>query len=186
MATANNPATEKSGNGKSSVPAGGAAANPLLSLRNEVDRLFDDFFRGWPSLSSVSSRMLDFAPFRRTAEPFGAGLGALLPKVDVSESAEAYRIEAELPGMDEKDVSLTCSDGVLTIRGEKKAEREEKKKDYYLSERSYGTVQRSFELPDNVDEAKIAATFEKGVLSISLPKSKEAKASERKISITSK
>ena len=69
---------------------------------------------------------------------------------------------------------------MLTIRGEKKAEREEKKKDYYLSERSYGTVQRSFELPEGVDADKISAKFEKGVLSLSLPKSKEAKAKEKK------
>lgn len=171
--------------GKSAVPMG-RGAHPLVSLRDEVDRLFDDFFRGWPSLMSFPSRFFDFDPFKRGAEPLALTFGALAPKVDVAETDDGYQIEAELPGLDEKDVSVTLSDDVLTIRGEKKAEREEKKKDYYLSERSYGTMQRSFQLPDGVDADKITAQFKKGVLSIALPKSKEAKAKERKIAITAK
>ncbi len=179
---------EKSGKGTeaSKLPAAGAGEHPLMTLREEVDRLFDDFFRGWPGLMSFPSRMFSLDPFRRMGEPLVAGFGRVMPKVNVSENPESYQIEAELPGIDEKDLSVTLSDGVLTIRGEKKAEREEKKKDYYLSERSYGTVQRSFELPEGVDADKISAKFEKGVLSLSLPKSKEAKAKEKKIPIASK
>lgn len=163
-----------------------AAANPLQSLRNEVDRVFDDFFRGWPSLMSFPSRFFGFEPFARTTEPLSAAFGGLTPKVDVSESADAYQIEAELPGMDEKDIKVMLSDGTLMIKGEKKSEREEKKKDYYLSERSYGTMQRSFQLPDSVDADKISANFAKGVLTVALPKSKEAKAKQRTIEVKTK
>ena len=170
---------------KPALPASGSA-HPLVTLRGEVDRLFDDFFRGWPSFMSFPSRLFDFDPFKRAAEPLAVTFGALAPRVDVAETDDGYQIEAELPGLDEKDVSVTLSDDVLTIKGEKKAEREEKKKDYYLSERSYGTLQRSFQLPDGVDADKITAEFKKGVLSIALPKSKEAKARERKIAITAK
>ena len=176
--------TEK-GARKAPVPAA-RSGHPLVTLRDEVDRLFDDFFRGWPSIMSFPSRLFDFDPFARAAEPLAMTLGALAPRVDVAKTEEGYQIEAELPGLDEKDVSVTLSDDVLTIKGEKKAEREEKKKDYYLSERSYGTMQRSFQLPEGVDADKITAKFEKGVLSIALPKSKEAKAKERKIAVTTK
>ena len=161
-------------------------AHPLATLRSEVDRLFDDFVRGWPSLMSFPSRLFDFDPFGRAAAPLAVTFGALAPKVDVAETEDGYQIEAELPGLDEKDVSVTLSDDVLTIKGEKKAAREEKKKDYYLSERSYGTMERSFRLPEGVDADKITAEFKKGVLSIALPKSREAKAKERKIAIATK
>jgi HSP20 family protein len=167
------------------VPATGAGY-PLTSLRSEIDRLFDEFSRGWPSLMSLPSRFFDFDPFKRMGEPLMPAFGATVPKVDVSETADGYRIEAELPGMDEKDISVTLSDGMLTIKGEKKVEHEEKKKDYYLSERSYGTVQRSFRLPETVDADKISAEFAKGVLTLELPKTKEAKSQERKIDIKSK
>ncbi|HLI11123.1 MAG TPA: Hsp20/alpha crystallin family protein [Alphaproteobacteria bacterium] len=173
---------EKTGTPAPQAPSG---AHPLVSLRGEIDRLFDDFFRGWPSLMSFPSRLFDFDPFRRSSEPLATTFGTLAPRVDVAQTDQGYEIEAELPGMDEKDLNVTVSDGVLTIRGEKKAEREEKKKDYYLSERSYGTLQRSFRLPESVDAEKISAEFKKGVLTISLPKSKEAKEKERKITIKS-
>lgn len=172
--------------GKVSGAPAPETANPLVSLRDEVDRVFDEFFRGWPSLMSFPSRLFDFSPFRRAAEPLTASLSAVAPKVDVSETEEGYEIEAELPGMDEKDVKVTLGDGMLTIKGEKKAEREEKKKDYYLSERSYGTVQRSFRLPDSVDADKISAAFSKGVLTLSLPKTREAKSKERTIEVKTK
>lgn len=169
---------------QAAVPAAGAS-HPLVGLRGEVDRVFDDFFRGWPSLMTFPSRFFDFGSFKQAAEPLKTTLASFAPRVDVSETAEAFEIEAELPGVDEKDINVALSDGVLTIKGEKKVEREEKKKDYYLSERSYGTVQRSFELPDAVEVDKIFAEFKKGVLTITLPKSKEAKSKERKIAIKS-
>jgi HSP20 family protein len=190
MATERNVPVSKGAAKAASAPsggsAGGAVENPLVTLRSEVDRLFDDFVRGWPSLMSFPSRLFSFEPFRRAAEPIGSGFGTLVPKVDVSESDSGYEIEAELPGLEGKDIDVTVSDGVLTIKGQKKLEREEKKKDYYLSERSYGSFQRAFELPSGVDIYKIAASFEKGVLSVSLPKSGEAKAKERKIEIKAK
>jgi HSP20 family protein len=92
-------------------------------------------------------------------------------------------VEAELPGMDEKDVSVTLSSGVLTLKGKKKSEREEKKDDYHLMERSYGSFQRSFQLADTIDPDKVTATFDKGVLKVTLPKRPEAVKAEKRIPI---
>ena len=92
-------------------------------------------------------------------------------------------VEAELPGMDEKDVSVTLNNGVLTLKGEKKAEREEKKDDYRLTERSYGSFQRSFQVADTIDADKVNAVFEKGVLKVTLPKRAEAVKAEKRIPI---
>ncbi|MGQ0676301.1 MAG: Hsp20/alpha crystallin family protein, partial [Rhodospirillales bacterium] len=96
---------------------------------------------------------------------------------------QAIEVTAELPGMEEKDVELVVQDDVLTIRGEKKFEKEEKNKDYHMVERQYGSFQRSFTLPDIVDREKIAAKFDKGVLNVTLPKSAKAKERTRKIQI---
>ena len=103
--------------------------------------------------------MFDLQPFWPRGSTWAA-----VPAVDIAETDKAYEITAELPGMDEKNIEVKFADGVLTIRGEKKDEKEEKKKDYYLSERSYGSFQRSFQVPDGVDTDKIEATFKKGVL----------------------
>ncbi|HLI14340.1 MAG TPA: Hsp20/alpha crystallin family protein [Alphaproteobacteria bacterium] len=173
----------KSGKETAVAAATSGGKHPILTLREEVDRLFDDFFRGWPS-RLFPSRLSTIEPFGLVGELMP--VNTLMPKVDVSETKDGFEIEAELPGVDEKDIAVSLKDGVLIITGEKKAEREEKKKDYYLSERSYGSVRRAFELPDSVEEDKISAKFEKGVLSITLPKSKEAKTAEKRISIASK
>lgn len=173
----------KSAEKSAAVSSGTTALQPLMTLRTEVDRLFDDFFRGWPALTGFPSRFFNFDPFRRLAEPM-TSLGAIVPKVDVAETADSYQIEVELPGLDEKDIEVSVSDDVLTIRGTKHAEREEKKKDYYLSERSYGSFYRAFEVPTGVESDKIAAKFAKGVLTLTLPKSPEAKSKERKIAIS--
>ena len=106
-----------------------------------------------------------------------------MPAVDVAETDKAYEITAELPGMDEKNIEVKFADGVLTIKGEKKDEKEEKKKDYYLSERSYGSFQRSFQVPDGVDTDKIEATFKNGILTVVLPKSTEAQKATKKIDV---
>ncbi len=108
---------------------------------------------------------------------------AAAPAVDVAETEKAYEITAELPGMDEKNVEVKFADGVLTIKGEKQEEKEEKKKDYYLSERSYGSFQRAFQVPDGVDADKIEATFKNGVLTVTMPKSAEAQKSAKKITV---
>ena len=105
------------------------------------------------------------------------------PAVDIADNAKAYEITAELPGMDEKNVEVKFSDGTLIIRGEKKDEKEEKNKDYHLSERRYGAFQRSFSVPDGVDAEKIEAAFKNGILTVTLPKTPEAQKKEKKIEI---
>lgn len=124
-------------------------------------------------------------------DPFGAlNLPAhfkgfdLTPRVDVSESEAAYDITVELPGIAEKDVTVTVDDGVLTISGEKRGEKDETKKNVHISERSYGTFQRAFRLPADADDQKIAATCDKGVLKVSIPRTKQPKnAGARQIEI---
>jgi HSP20 family protein len=103
--------------------------------------------------------------------------------VDVHESDKAYTIEAELPGMDDDDIHLELNNDLLTLKGEKKEERKEDRKDYHLTERPFGSFQRSFRLPEGVDRDAIAADFKKGVLTVTLPKSKTAQAASRKIPV---
>ena len=125
--------------------------NPFMSLQREIDRLFDDFTRGFPTLPSL-------------------GTTELLPSMDVTETDKQIEITAELPGLEEKDVQVNVADNVLTIRGEKKAEKEEKDKAYRLVERSYGSFVRSLELPEGVNADAIKAGIEKGVLKVTVPK----------------
>jgi HSP20 family protein len=99
------------------------------------------------------------------------------------ESEKAYEIIAELPGMDEKNIEVKMADGVLTIKGEKREEKEEKQKDYYLQERSFGSFERSFEVPETVETDKIEASFKKGVLTLTLPKKAEAQKPAKKIEV---
>ena len=108
---------------------------------------------------------------------------AALPAVDVIETDKAYEITAELPGIDKKNVDVKFANGVLTIKGEKQDQKEERKKDYYMRERSFGSFERSFEVPDSVETDKIEATFKKGVLTVTLPKSAEAQKAEKKIAV---
>jgi HSP20 family protein len=162
---------------KAERPAAPAEWRPFETLRREVDRLFEDFApRSWRS--PFGRGMFDVEPFWRGELSF-----AKAPAVDVVEKDNAYEIAAELPGMDENNIEVKYSDGILTIKGEKKEEKEEKKKDYYMSERRYGTFQRSFAVPDGVDADKIAASFKNGVLTVTLPKSPEAQKREKKIAI---
>jgi HSP20 family protein len=103
--------------------------------------------------------------------------------MDVKETDKEIVIEAELPGMEEKDVSLTLQEGVLTVQGEKKIEYDEDKENYHMMERRYGSFQRSLRLPDTVDEDKVEARFENGVLRITFSKRPEAGGAQRKIEI---
>ena len=149
---------------------------PFESLRNEIDRLFQDFGRGF------------WRPFGRSlfaAEPlFPRELTlATMPAVDVVESEKAYELTAELPGMDEKNVEVKVVNGTLTIKGEKQEEKEEKNKDYYLHERNFGSFERSFGIPEGVDADKIEAIFKKGVLTVTLPKKPEAQKPAKKIEV---
>jgi HSP20 family protein len=154
---------------------------PLTGFRGEMDRVVNRFFpEGWPFMNIGS--LMDFEPMHAMR---GAGLGGVMEsaKTDVSETDSEYEISVELPGIEEKDVEVGVSDGVLTLKAEKKQEREEKKKDYHLTERSYGSVRRSFRIPEGVETDKIKAEFSKGVLEVTLPKTKEAKAKQRKIPV---
>ena len=105
------------------------------------------------------------------------------PLVDIVEKPDAFQITAELPGMDEKSIEVKCSGDVLTIKGEKRDEKEENEEGCYLSERRFGSIQRSFRMPQNVDPEKIDAKFKNGVLTLTLPKTRESQESERKIAI---
>jgi HSP20 family protein len=123
-------------------------ADPFSNLRREIDRLFEDFGR---------------------TPAFGFA-GGTSPRVNVSETDTALEIEAELPGLDEKDVEVVLRDDVLVIRGEKKAEREEKKKDYHVVERSFGQFSRAIPLPFAAEGSAVRAEFSKGVLKVTIAK----------------
>jgi len=150
---------------------------PFENLRREIDRLFEDFDGGmWRSPFGRS--FFDIQPSSQREMTWAAA-----PAADVAESEKGYEITAELPGIDDKNVEVKFSDGVLTIKGEKQEEKEEKKKDYYLSERSYGSFQRAFQVPDSVDTDKIEATFKNGVLKVTMPKSAEVQKSAKNITV---
>lgn len=153
-------------------------AHPLVTLRDEVDRLFDTFL----AAPFGSRGLFDMDPFRRMGG-LVRSLGDITPEVEVRETEDRYEITAELPGMDEKDVAVTYRDGVLSIAGEKKAERKDEKADYHLSERTYGRFTRSFRLPETVDAEGIDARFAQGVLTVTMPKRAEPAKAERKIEI---
>lgn len=152
------------------------AWQPFESLRDEIDRLFDDFGRGlW---RPFGQSLFSAAPLFRSQLKWPA-----MPAIDVVESEKAYEITAELPGMDEKNIEVKVAEGSLTIKGEKQEEKEEKKKDYYLHERHFGSFERSFDVPESVDANKIEASFKKGVLTVTLPKKPEAQKPAKKIEV---
>ncbi|NNC67384.1 MAG: Hsp20/alpha crystallin family protein [Gammaproteobacteria bacterium] len=153
---------------------------PLATLREEVDNLFERFSEDWPSLPRLFGRNWSY-PIAEFERGFKLPRFEITPRVDVSENA--YDITMELPGMSDKDIELTLSDDSLTVKGEKKEEREEKKKNYHVSERSYGSFQRTFRVPSGVDQSKVDASYSKGVLNISLPKTEVAKNSKRSIQV---
>lgn len=161
-------------NDNDDAPARRREMRPVDSLQQAVNRIFDDFGRGF------------FAtPFFRRP---GRGADLLdeigsMPAADVAEHERDYEITVELPGMEPKDVDVKLANNVLTITGEKKTEREEKKKDYFLSERRFGSFKRSFQIPEGVDETAIAADFSKGVLTVTLPKTTPSPPSEKKIDV---
>lgn len=150
----------------------GMLSSPLAELHNEVDRLFGDF-------------LSDARPWYAPRDLWGAEKGEFTPNIDVSETDKAVEVTADLPGIDEKDVEITLSNGVLTIKGERKTEKEEKDEEtsFHKVERSYGLYQRSIAVPAEVDENKVKADYTKGVLTITLPKIAKAKPKVKKISI---
>jgi HSP20 family protein len=145
--------------------------NLFAALQSEIDRVFSDFSRGWPTLSGI-----DLA--RKLNLP-----NVDFPRMDLKEKNGSIEITAELPGLEEKDVEVTLVDNVLTLKGEKKAEKEEKDENRYVMERSYGAFSRSIELPEGVKPEDVKASMAKGVLTVTLPKPQEAKPDAKKIEI---
>jgi HSP20 family protein len=161
---------------------------PFAQLRAEMDRLFDEFTSGWPWSSSRRGLKGMTEPLRGMMEPFRGtpfAWGAATPAVDVVDKDTAIEVRAELPGMDEGDIDVKISGGLLTIHGEKKEEKEEGEAEgnYYVSERRYGSFQRSFRIPDGIDLDKVDATFKKGVLIVTLPKTPEAQEKVKTIQV---
>ena len=140
-------------NARSVIPVGTQRAvtrretNPFSLLQQEIDRLFEGVTRNFPGLAATT-----------------------MPSMDISETDKLIEITAELPGLEKKDVELNVADNLLTIRGEKKNEREEKNKDYHLVERSYGSFSRSVELPPGLKVEDILAEIANGVLKVTVPK----------------
>ena len=143
--------------------------DPFHSFRSEIDRLFDSFFGGTPALTGF-----------RQGFPEAQ---MMTPTLDVKENEKEIVVKADLPGMDEKDINLTIHNGVLSLRGEKKSEHTDQRENYHMMERSYGSFQRSIRLPDTIDEDKAEARFDKGVLTITLPKRPEMVGTQKKIEI---
>ena len=141
--------------------------DPFLSLHREVNRLFDDVFRGFdgglPSVGRASS------------------FGGNWPSVEISDNDKEIRVTAEVPGMEEKDIEILLDDGVLTLRGEKRSETEDK--DRQFSERYYGRFERRIPLGYEIEEDKIDARFRNGVLSVTLPKTAKAQSQAKRIAI---
>ena len=129
----------------------------VSKLRNEMDRLWEDYFGSG----------------RKAFQPMG---GTWMPSVDVSETADKIVVKAEIPGIDSKDIDISLSGDVLTIKGEKKTEREEKEENYHLVERGYGSFTRSLRLPVGVEADKIEASYKQGILTVTCPKKEEVKA----------
>jgi len=138
--------------------------NPTHSLMTDFDRIFDSMFSpGWPRLSAGQSWML---------------------AVDVNETEKEFFLSADMPGLDKNDVSVDIHDGVITIKGERAIDNEKSTDGYRIRERQLGSFNRSFRLPDNVNEDKVAAKFKNGVLTVTLPKTKEILPEGRQIKIS--
>ena len=135
----------------------------LTSLRREMDRLWENFFGERP-LPKIWER--EWAP-----------------SLEMSETKDNFVVKAEVPGIDVKDIGISLTGDVLTIKGEKRQEKEEKEEDYHLVERSYGSFSRSVRLPAEVESDRIKASYKNGILNITLPKSEKVKAKEVKIKV---
>lgn len=167
---------------KKSIAKSGEIMMPLATLREEVDNIFERFAEDWPGLPSLFGKGWTYpvADFERRIK---LPKLELTPRVDVSENDNSYDIAVELPGMSEKDIEILLDDDSITLKGEKKLEREEKNKNYHVSERSYGSFQRTFRIPSGVDHKKVEASYSSGVLNISLPKTETAKKNKRSIEV---
>ncbi len=145
--------------------------HPFVSLQKEMNRMFDSF----------SKSVFDFPAMHKELE-FSK---SITPKIDVVESDSEVKVTVELPGMEEKDISVNFSGDMLVIKGEKKLEKEEKKEDYCFMERSYGSFHRAIPLSAGVDKDKVDAKLKNGVLKVTLPKTEQAQRETKKIKINS-
>jgi len=147
--------------------------DPTLPIHRDFDRLFEHFLRGFgaPALSR-------FGSFPALGEA-----GLLKPKVDLSATEQEYLLTVEIPGVNEKDVSVDIIGNTMTVKGEKRQEKEEKEKNYYRVERSYGSFQRVLSLPEDVNQEGIKASFKNGVLSITMPRTSQPKSDVKQIQI---
>ena len=143
--------------------------HPIVALQKEMNRMFDNFSKSVFDVPSLN-REMGFAK-------------SITPKIDVVETEKEIKVTAELPGMEEKDIEVNFSRDMLVIKGEKKAEKEEKKEDYYFMERSYGSFHRAIPVSAGVDREKVEASFKNGVLKVTLPKTEEAQKETKKIEI---
>ena len=139
------------------------------AMRDEMNRVFERFEHGLPRWPSVFAHSM--------------GQQLVVPELDIHDEGKQLVIEVELPGVDEKNVTATIANGLLTIKGEKKSEYEQKNGNYYVAERSYGAFERTLRLPESIDDSKVEARFDKGVLKIVAQKKPEAVMAEKKIEI---
>lgn len=143
---------------RNDLPVAGAPASPILQLHREIDRLFDDAFRGFGFPALAMPRWSSEWP------------DMLKPALDIQETDKQYKISLEVPGVEEKDIQITLDNDVLMVRGEKRQEQEKNEGGFHRVERSYGSFQRVLNLPDNADQESIKAAFKNGVLTISMDK----------------
>lgn len=149
------------------MPVKREESDPFSLLRRRMDDMFEGFLHGFD------------------LRPFESRLGGFSPNIDVVESDKEIRISAELPGMEEKDIEVSMHKDTITLKGEKKEEKEDKGKGYYRMERSYGSFTRVIPLPAEINQDKVEATFKKGVLIVTLPKTEQAIKETKKISVKS-
>src|SRR5690606_4740646 len=169
-------ATQLASKSEKGAPGGVEEQGAFTALRREIDRLFDEFRPfGWRLRPGRSMFDVELPRLRDAWQ--------IAPAVDLVEKDKEYQITAELPGIEEKNLEIKLSNGVLTIKGEKQEEKEQKDGDYYLSERRYGSFHRSFQLPEGVDADKIKASFGKGILKITMPKTAKAQNATKKIEV---
>lgn len=155
---------------RNDLPVAGGPVSPILQLYREIDRLFDDAFRGFGFPAQAMPQWPSDLP------------GMLKPVLDIQETDKQYKISLEVPGVEEKDIQITLDNDVLMVRGEKRQEQEKKEGDFHRVERSYGSFQRVLNLPDNADQESIKAAFKNGVLTITMDK-REASAPKQGRSI---
>jgi HSP20 family protein len=162
----------------SATPAAGAmqAFRPFESLRREVDRLFEDFTLN-PFRLPLRRPAFDLEPFWQPDS------WVAQPAIDLVERDNAFEMTAEMPGLDEKNIEVNVANGVLTVKGQKEEEKVEKKEDFHLRERRFGSFARSVRIPETVDADKIEASFKNGVLKVTMSKKPEAQKPVKKIEV---